>query len=77
MANEDFQEELFVFLETDQEEIKSIIRILCAEEREFLNKYLCMAFDREDWEVGTLMTICYKLGRLMTNELKEQGKYTN
>jgi len=73
MNKSNFLEGLLDFLENDQlEEMKVALNTLCVDEREFLNKYLWRAVNQEDWEIGTLMTICYKLGRLMTNKLKKE-----
>ena len=73
MNNSNFLEGLLDFLENEQlEQLESVLKILCVEEKEFLNKYLYRALEREDWEVGTFMTICYKLGRLMSAKLKEE-----
>ena len=73
MNNSNFLEGLLDFLENEQlEQLESVLKILCVEEKEFLNKYLYRALERKDWEVGTFMTICYKLGRLMSAKLKEE-----
>jgi hypothetical protein len=58
------------FLNEDRNIIKNLINSLPEEESLFLKQYLASAEKPE--ATALLMTICYKLGRLMTTNLKEE-----